>query len=51
MDNNQITNLRTTINNIKDLNVDELVSLIFKDQDIENIKIGQFSIAEYISHL
>lgn len=46
---NQITDLETRLSNIDDLNIDEIVSTIFKDQDIESIKIGQFTAAEYVS--
>lgn len=46
---NQINDLEVSLKNIEDLNIDEIVATIFKDQDIESIKIGEFSVSEYVS--
>ncbi len=49
MNTNQISDLETRIKNIEQLEIETLVATIFKDQDIESIKIGQFSVPEYVS--
>lgn len=49
MNTNQISDLETRIKNIEQLETESLVATIFKDQDIESIKIGHFSVPEYVS--
>ena len=46
---NQINDLATRISNIEQLEIETLVATIFSDQDIENLKIGQFLVPQYIS--
>lgn len=46
---NQISDLKTQISNIDQLDIGLLVATIFSDQDIESVKIGQFSVDEYVS--
>jgi hydroxymethylpyrimidine/phosphomethylpyrimidine kinase len=46
---NQISDLETRISNIEQLDIETLVATIFSDQDIESVKIGQFSVPEYVS--
>jgi len=51
MNNNQITEFKTKIAYIQNLNIDSIISEIFINQDIETVKIGRFSIKEYVSTL
>jgi hypothetical protein len=51
MDNNQIMDLTTRIENIYNLDIDSIIAEIFREQDISTIKIGQFSVGGYVSTL
>lgn len=51
METNQILDLNTRIENIHKLDIDSFIAEIFKEQDISSIKIGQFSIDDYVSTL
>lgn len=51
MEKSQITDLLTRIENLQKLDIDTVVSEAFKDQDILNKTIGQYSVQEYISTL
>lgn len=51
MDTNQILDLNTRIENIHKLDIDSIIAEIFKEQDISSIKIGQFSVDDYVSTL
>ncbi|OWW23115.1 hypothetical protein B4Q04_22335 [Zobellia sp. OII3] len=51
MNTNQINDLKARISNIEQLEINSLVSEIFKDQDIENISIGQYKVPEFVSTL
>lgn len=49
MNKNQIEDIKTRVSNLEKLDLDNIVSVIFKDQDIESIVIGQFFVPEYVS--
>ncbi len=49
MDNNQMNDIKNWMQNISNLNIDEVVSLIFITQDVNNINVGHFTVAEYVS--
>lgn len=51
MDNNQIIDLTTRIENIYNLDIDSIVAEIFKEQDVSFVAIGQFSVNDYVSTL
>jgi hypothetical protein len=49
MNKNQIEDIKTRVANIDKLDLDNIISFIFKDQDIDSIVIGQFFVPEYVS--
>ncbi|MDR3705270.1 MAG: hypothetical protein P4L28_05125 [Paludibacteraceae bacterium] len=49
MNSNQVVDLQVRIDNIFELNIDEIISSIFVNQNYEEITIGQYSVAEYVS--
>ena len=49
MNNNQITDIKNKIATFEQIDIDEIFSNIYKNQDIENIRIGQYTIPEYIA--
>lgn len=51
MNTNQINDLKTRISNIEQLDINAIVSDIFKNKDINNILIGQFTVPKYVSTL
>ena len=51
MNNNQINDINNRIEAFNLINIDEILSNIFINQDIQNIKIGQYTVPEYSSVL
>lgn len=49
MDNNQIIDLTTQIDNIQKLDVELIVSEMFKEQDVSSLTIGRFSVEDYVA--
>jgi len=48
MENNQLTDLKNWIKNIQNIPLDEIISAVFVDQDINAIMIGTLNVADYI---
>jgi hypothetical protein len=48
---NQIEQVEAKISEIEQLKIENLVSEVFSNQDIGNIKIGEFNVPEYVSTL
>ena len=51
MNNNQINDINQKIDTFNLIKVDDILSNIFINQDIQNIKIGQYTVPEYSSVL
>lgn len=49
MKDNEITTTLTSIQNIESFKIDNHIASIFVNQDISTIRIGHFSISEYIA--
>ncbi|MCF8302356.1 MAG: hypothetical protein K9I94_03695 [Bacteroidales bacterium] len=49
MNKNQINDILAKIENFNQINVEEILSAVFQNQDIQNIRIGQYTVPEYIS--
>ncbi|OCK41811.1 hypothetical protein BA195_13795 [Tenacibaculum soleae] len=47
----QIKNIEAQLLEIEQLKIENLVAEVFNNQDIENIKIGEFNVPEYVSTL
>lgn len=49
MNNSQIIDINNRINAFERINIDKIFSDVFVNQDIENIRIGQYKVPEYIA--
>ena len=51
MNNNQIKDIKNRIESFNQLKIDEILSSVFQNQDIQNLRIGQYTVPEYKSIL
>ncbi len=51
MNNNQIKDIKNRIESFNQIKIDEILSSVFQNQDIHNLRIGQYTVPEYKSVL